>query len=318
MDKVDLAEVLADNSLVERIHEFLIFLSAERGLALNTVIAYRSDLLFYALFCRKKNYAFLGASSEQAVPAYLLDMQRRGLSSSTAARRLSVLRNFYHYWLREKVMSFDPTENVESRLGSKALPRVISMAEMDLLLEQPSGSKPLALRDKAMLELLYACGIRVSELVNLELNNLNLEEGYLRFLAKGDKERVVPIGRKALQALSIYLASGRPALLKGRSSAALFVNRSAQALTRQGFWKILRKYVQQSGLDLTISPHTFRHSFATHLLENGANLRSIQEMLGHADIATTQIYTHVSRREVKRVYRLSHPRGVKNKGEELK
>ncbi len=311
MDQTALNKALAENSLGERVQEFLIFLSAERGLVLNTVEAYRSDLFFYILFCRKKNYLPLGQSAAQAVPAYLLEMQHRGLSSSTAARRLSVLRAFYHYWVREKVLDFDPTENVESRLKAKTLPHVISMAEMDLLLEQPSGSRPLALRDKAMLELLYACGIRVSELVNLELNSLNLEEGYLRFWAKGDKERVVPVGCKALQALEIYLTLGRPALLKGRSSAALFVNRSAQALTRQGFWKILRKYVQQAGLDLEISPHTFRHSFATHLLENGANLRSIQEMLGHSDIATTQIYTHVSRREIKRVYRLSHPRGVR-------
>ncbi|MCL6639034.1 MAG: site-specific tyrosine recombinase XerD [Firmicutes bacterium] len=288
--------------------EFMDYLSVERGLAVNTLASYRFDLEGYLSFCRKQNVTEIGQAGRNTAMAYLFHLQVEGRLPTTISRRLAALKAFYRYLFREGIINEDPLAGLESPRPAQKLPRVLSVAEVDALLAQPRISKPAGLRDKAMLELLYATGVRVSELVSLNREHINLENGFIRCFGKGAKERMVPVGEIAGRFLREYLARGRNKLTREGNTEALFVNRHGSRLTRQGFWKIIKKYARLAGISREITPHTLRHSFATHLLENGADLRSVQEMLGHADISTTQIYTHMTGKRIREVYDRTHPR----------
>lgn len=289
------------------IHEFITYLSVERGLATNTLESYGRDLRQYSEYLEADS-GTLDAVSRSTIVGYLLHLQGQGKATATIARRLAALKAFYQFLLRERRINQDPTANLESPKLEKRLPKVLTVREVERLLAQPDPGQPAGMRDRAMLELLYATGIRVSELVSLSVVDVNLEMGYIRCSGKGAKERIVPLGSLAIQSCTEYLQGARPRLVKHESEQALFVNHHGHRLTRQGFWKIVKKYADDAKIEKEITPHTLRHSFATHLLENGADLRSVQEMLGHADISTTQIYTHVTKGRLKEVYARTHPR----------
>ncbi|MCL6448058.1 MAG: site-specific tyrosine recombinase XerD [Armatimonadetes bacterium] len=294
--------------LVDR---FLNYLLLERGLAENTLVSYKLDLADFSAFCQKEGLAPLSPEARQAVLLYLLKLKREGKAPATISRRLAALRSFYRFALSEGVMSLDPTSNLESPRIVDRLPQVLSIAEVESLLNQPRVTDPAGLRDKAMLELLYATGIRVSELISLELDQVNLQHGFIRCLGKGSKERIIPLGSVAAHYVSEYLIRARAKLTRGKLTSVLFVNRRGRRLTRQGFWKIIKRYAVAARIKKEIHPHTLRHSFATHMLENGADLRSVQELLGHADISTTQIYTHLTGARLKEIYDQAHPRALK-------
>ncbi len=292
-------------SLVE---EFIHYLAVERGLADNTLDSYNRDLKQFLGFLEKEKVKDVQKATRNMVMGYLLFLQKRGRATATVSRHLAALKSFYHFLLKEKYIEKDPTANLESPKLEKKLPRVLAVTEVETLLSQPRGSEPAGLRDKAMLELLYATGIRVTELIQLDVNHINVDMGYIRCFGKGSKERIVPVGSFARRCVDEYLLKVRAKLVKTKSEQALFVNQHGRRLTRQGFWKIIKKYAKRAGIAKEITPHTLRHSFATHLLENGADLRSVQEMLGHADITTTQIYTHLTKGRLREVYAKSHPR----------
>ena len=290
------------------IHEFINYLSVERGLALNTLESYGRDLRQYSQYLQVGDDTAFDLASRTQIVDYLMHLQQQGKATATIARRLAALKAFYQFLVREKYLDKDPTANLESPKLEKRLPKVLTVREVELLLAEPDPSSPSGLRDRAMLELLYATGIRVSELVSLNLPDVNLDMGYIRCSGKGSKERIVPMGSMAIASVREYLDHGRGRLVRDREEQALFVNHHGRRLTRQGFWKIVKKYAEDAKIEKEITPHTLRHSFATHLLENGADLRSVQEMLGHADISTTQIYTHITRGRIKEVYARTHPR----------
>jgi len=287
---------------------FLEYLSVERGLAKNTIEAYKRDLKSYIYYLRKKNIIDINSSNRAIIVAYLLQMQKSGKASSSISRTCAALRSFYQFLFREHVISEDPTIDLDTPKLEQRLPKVLNTEEVEKLLSQPDITTPLGLRDKSMLELLYATGMRVSELISLSVEDVNLETGFLRCMGKGSKERIIPVGSIALEYLKEYLSSVRKQLLNGKESKKLFFNRQGNPMTRQGFWKIIKKYSKQAGIYKKITPHTLRHSFATHLLENGADLRAVQEMLGHADISTTQRYTHLTQNRIKQIYDKTHPR----------
>ncbi|MEW6172850.1 MAG: site-specific tyrosine recombinase XerD [Bacillota bacterium] len=289
------------------LQEFLDFLQVERGLAQNTVWAYRSDITHFLGFVKERNFKIPGGLRD-AIQAYLLELQRAGLTAATVARRLAALKAFFGFLNRVERLNEDPTAELNSPKLIQRLPRVLTTEEVEKILVVPRVNTPTGLRDRAMLELAYATGVRVSELVGLNVENVNFESGYVRVFGKGARERVVPVGRIARRCLLEYLERGRQALCDGRARDALFVNRRGERLTRQAFWKLLKGYAKVSGVFKKLSPHTLRHSFATHLLENGADLRVVQELLGHADISTTQIYTHLTGKHLREVYDHSHPR----------
>jgi integrase/recombinase XerD len=280
----------------------------ERGLAVNTLESYGRDLRQYSEFLETDDESALDSVSRTTIVNYLLYLQSQGKATATIARRLAALKAFYQFLVREKRIHDDPTANLESPKLEKRLPKVLSVGEVERLLAQPDAGQAAGVRDRAMLELLYATGIRVSELVSLDVSDVNLEMGYIKCSGKGSKERIVPLGSLAIQSCRDYLGVARPRLVREREEQALFVNHHGHRLTRQGFWKIVKKYADDAKIEKEITPHTLRHSFATHLLENGADLRSVQEMLGHADISTTQIYTQVTRGRLKEVYAKAHPR----------
>ncbi|PKM47534.1 MAG: site-specific tyrosine recombinase XerD [Firmicutes bacterium HGW-Firmicutes-8] len=290
------------------VDEFIHYLAVERGLADNTLDSYNRDLNQFLGFLEKERVKDLHEATRNIIMAYMLCLQKRGRATATVSRHLAALKSFYHFLLREKYIEKDPTANLESPKIEKRLPRILTVNEVEMLLTQPEGVKPAGMRDKAMLELLYATGIRVTELISLDTLHINLDMGYIRCFGKGSKERIVPVGSFARKCVNEYLAKGRVKLVKNYSEQALFVNQHGRRLTRQGFWKIIKKYARWAGIAKEITPHTLRHSFATHLLENGADLRSVQEMLGHADITTTQIYTHLTKGHLREVYAKSHPR----------
>jgi integrase/recombinase XerD len=290
------------------IRNFLDYLAVEKGLAHNTIISYRSDLLFYRDFCKQIKINPLAENGRNGVAAYLTQMKRNGLSAATATRRLSSLRTFYTFLINEDIAVIDPTENMEVSKKPERLPRILSKSEVEKLLDFPVLSTAVQERDKAMLELLYATGARVSEIISLTQGSINLEEGYVRCTGKGSKERIIPIGPVAVFFVQAYLKKGRLELLANKDSQLLFLNRYGKGISRQSFWKIIKKYALINGIKKTITPHTLRHSFASHLLENGADLRSVQELLGHSDISTTQIYTHLSRSRLRKIYDKAHPR----------
>lgn len=290
------------------IQEFIDYLGHEKGLATNTLESYSRDLKQYYGFLSGDSTASLENVSQSTIVAYLMYLRKQGKATATIARRLAALKAFYQFLVKENYVSSDPTNDLSSPKLERKLPKVLTVSEVERLLNQPDLSTPAGKRDKAMLELLYATGIRVSELVNLNILDVDLKEGFVRCMGKGSKERVVPVGDIAVSALRTYLEGARSKLVADAKEKALFVNHHGKRLTRQGFWKIVKKYATQAQIRKEITPHTLRHSFATHLLENGADIRAVQEMLGHADISTTQIYTHVTKDRLKDVYAKSHPR----------
>jgi integrase/recombinase XerD len=287
---------------------FLNYLTVERGLARNTLEAYGRDLARYLDFLDRAGAAQPDQVTAATVLRFLAHLKEQGLSARSRARSLVALRMFHKFLLAEKLATVNPTAQVEAPRGLSRLPQTLAPAEVERLLSAPTGEEPRDLRDRAMFELLYATGLRVSELVGLKLGDLQLDVGYLVAFGKGSKRRIVPMGEAAVAELRHYLALGRP-FLDREASPYLFLNRAGQGLTRQGFWKIIKRRAREAGIGKNITPHTLRHSFATHLLENGADLRAVQTMLGHADIATTQIYTHVTRERLRQIHEKYHPRG---------
>lgn len=294
----------------EYLKHFLHYLAVERGLARNTLEAYERDLTsFLEYMSDKQGITTLDQVDRVHIVNYLMFLRESGRASSTVARTMTSIRSFFKFLVREQILAADPSIYMDTPKTDKKLPKVMNLEEVERLLDAPQVKEPAGIRDKAMLELLYASGIRVSELVSLNVGDLNLGMGFVRCIGKGSKERIIPLGRIALDWLDRYIQTARPKLLKDRlSEQALFVNRNGGRMTRQGFWKIIKQYGKEANIDKDITPHMLRHSFATHLLENGADLRAVQEMLGHSDISTTQIYTHVTKLRMKDVYNRTHPR----------
>jgi integrase/recombinase XerD len=291
--------------------DFLGYLEFERGLSRNTLEAYRTDLLQFGRWLDEHDLSaatVTGAEVSEWVAALAAGSGKPPASPATVHRKTACLRSFYRHLRREGVRDSDPTAAISSPRRGRKLPRVLSRDEIQKLLAAPSGTEPSALRDRALLELMYACGLRASEAIGLEVTDVDIDEGVLRARGKGSKERLVPIGRAAVEALRIYLERGRPPLVRNRPVSHLFVNFRGGPLTRQGLYKIVRRHAASVGLADKMSPHTLRHTFATHLLSGGCDLRSVQEMLGHADVATTQLYTHLSTDRLKDVYFKAHPR----------
>jgi integrase/recombinase XerD len=295
-----------EGSLAAEIRHFIDFCRIEKGLAANSLESYGRDLDRFSCFCGGADASV--PSSPEQIGQYLDSLYQAGCSARTVARHLTSLRNFYRHLQRERRMEDNPTELLSAPKATQAIPKFLNGAEVEKLLAAPPLDAPTGVRDRAMLQLLYACGLRVSELMLVELSNVNLEMGYLRVTGKGSKQRLIPMGEAAAAAITTYLATVRPALLKGRVSRFLFVTSRGTSMTRQGFWKLLAQYGKSVGIFHHLTPHVLRHSFATHLLEGGADLRSVQAMLGHADIGTTQIYTHVARGRLRRVVDEHHPR----------
>jgi integrase/recombinase XerD len=303
--------------------DFLAYLELERGLSRNTLEAYRSDLLQFGRFMQRRGVG-VTAAQHSDLAAFLAELSGTGSSAAggeisgavarppaaaaTLGRKVACLRSFYRHLRREGLIDHDPAAELHGPRKTQRLPRVLTRDEVARLLREPTGTEPLALRDRALLEVMYACGLRVSEVTGLEVSDIDLDEGMLRARGKGSKERLVPVGRHASSALSAYCARGRPVLLGARAESKLFLNRRGGGLSRQGLYKIVQGHARGAGLEARMSPHTLRHSFATHLLAGGCDLRSLQEMLGHADLATTQVYTHLSAERLKDAYFSAHPR----------
>ena len=292
-----------EKNLVE---SFLDFLQKDKKLSDNTLQSYNRDIKLYCNYLDINNLDPV-KTTEDDLSDYLESLKENGKAVSTVSRNLASLRSFYQYLYRTKVVTEDPTINLESPKIERKLPKVLSSEQVELLLEQPKCVDLKGYRDKAMLELVYATGIRVTELISLNIADINLESGYIKCAGK-TKERIIPIGTLAVNALKEYVEKSRNILLKDENDQALFVNVNGHRLTRQGFWKIIKQYKTQANIDIDITPHTLRHSFAVHLLENGAELRAIQEMLGHSDISSTQVYAQIGQNRIKDVYMKSHPR----------
>jgi integrase/recombinase XerD len=289
--------------LNEFTQDFLSFIQVERGYSLNTVASYRLDLEQFAAFAGEG----FPKIEREVVQAYLQHLSEKVFSRTSIERKLASLKSFYHYLVGEGTVEVDPTSDFKLPKKAKRLPKALSIGDTVKLITSPRGNDPWALRDSAILELLYATGMRASELTALNLDDINLEVSFIRCFGKGSKERVVPVGKAAIRAIKDYLEKGRPNFPQ-KDKAAFLLDKNGERLTRQGLWLIIKKHVKKQGLREKTSPHTLRHSFATHLLEKGADLRSVQEMLGHSDIATTQIYTSVSRERLKKMYNQAHPR----------
>ncbi len=293
-----------------RVDAFLDYITVEKGLAENTVGSYGRDLSELRTYAVTQGLDDVCQAGTRHIVGFLASLRERGLSARSQARILTTLRHFYRFLEREEALpSGDPTAHLLLPKIGRALPQAPTRAQVDAVLDKPDAATPLGARDRAMLELLYATGLRVSELVNLEVKQVNLEAGFLRVRGKGGRERVVPLGTKAREKIQAYLDNARPELLKGRSSSYMFVARAGKPMTRQAFWHLLKGYALQSLEGGHIYPHAMRHAFATHLLDGGADLRAVQAMLGHVDIATTQIYTHLSSERLREVHKKFHPRG---------
>lgn len=290
------------------LEDFVHYLTFEKELSKNTLESYKRDIEQFFQYLQEKQIHDMKDTNKTTVITYLLYLQKKGKATSTISRNLASIRSFSQFLLSEKYISKDPTINLETPKSEKKLPSVLSLKEVELLLSQPAENTEKGIRDKAMLELLYATGIRVSELVSLDFNNLSLDMGYIRCLGGSSKDRIIPIGTMAKNAMENYINNCRHKLIKEEEEPALFVNYHGYRLTRQGFWKIIKSYTQKAKINKKITPHTLRHSFATHLIQNGADLRSVQEMLGHSDISTTQVYTLITKNKIKDVYNKAHPR----------
>ena len=292
----------------ELIDTFLNYLSVERGLASNTIIAYREDLNNYLGFIEKSHIEALSKISKDNITNFMLSQRDSGIAPNSVARRLAAIRMFHRFLARERILKTDPSTLIDSPKLWKRIPDTLSVNEVEALIAQPNVHETQGVRDRAILETLYATGMRVSEAVNLKKDNVNLDIGFLRCIGKGNKERIVPLGKKAIASINRYLQVSRPKFLKDKTSEFMFLSRSGKKISRQSFWKLIKKYAKLARIKKPIKPHTLRHSFATHLLEGGADLRSVQEMLGHSDISTTQIYTHINKDRLKSVHKQFHPR----------
>ena len=292
----------------EALDYFIMFLKVERGLAQNTIEAYSRDLAKFADFLPEKAQNTIEKINPLNIHSYVADLTEQGLSDRSRARCTSALRTFFKFVTRERFIAVNPMGTIRSPKAMNKLPNFLNEEEVETLLDAPKADNPRGARDKAMLEVLYATGLRVSELIGLKTHEVNTTVGYLQTIGKGNKERVVPLGTKALEVLDLYMHEFRPVLEGKIPSFYIFLSRRGKPMTRQWFWKIIKRYGLQTGITKQISPHVLRHSFATHLLGNGADLRSLQLMLGHADISTTQIYTHITRRRLQEIHRKYHPR----------
>jgi integrase/recombinase XerD len=291
------------------INRFLVYLSAEKGLTPNTLLAYRRDLQKFTDELQKQSISSPEQIDRKTILQFMSGLSASSLAPCSVTRHISTLRTFFKFIASEGISHRDPMAHIHGPRQTLRLPRALPFGEVEALLNLSKGEAPLSMRDDTMIELLYATGLRVSELVGLPESSVNLEAGYLMAWGKGSKERIVPIGQVALEKLSYYRTSVRPMILKSRASTDLFVTLRGRKMSRQAFWKQLKRYARQAGIQRTITPHMLRHSFATHLLANGADLRSVQMMLGHADLSSTQIYTHVTREGLKKIHEKSHPRG---------
>ncbi|WP_238482664.1 site-specific tyrosine recombinase XerD [Lederbergia galactosidilytica] len=294
----------------DEMQDFIHFMTVEKGLSQNTIVSYKRDLKRYLEYLQQvEQLQALNDVTRIHIIQFLGFLKKEGKSSKTLARHIASIRAFHQFLLRDRVVDHDPSVHLETPKMERKLPQVLSFQEVENLLNTPDPMTSYGIRDKAMMELLYATGIRVSELINLDLDNVHLTMGFVRCIGKGDKERIIPLGQMASDAVAHYLRESRPKLRKTKyKTEALFLNHHGNRLTRQGFWKIIKKLATEANIEKDLTPHTLRHSFATHLLENGADLRAVQEMLGHADISTTQIYTHVTKTRLKDVYTKYHPR----------
>ncbi|OQY51852.1 MAG: site-specific tyrosine recombinase XerD [Desulfobacteraceae bacterium 4572_89] len=293
------------DSWTERYIDFLII---EKGLSSNSIESYSTDLAEYIGFLEKNQIFEKNQVGTAAILAWLVHLANRGLSAKSRARHLVTIRGFYKYLINEKLLSSNPVKGVDIPKIGLALPKIMSIEEVEALLDAGDIKKPKELRNVAMIEIMYGAGLRVSELISLKLQDLNLEAGILRVMGKGSKERIIPLGSKAKSITRQWIDQARPLVLKHTPSQYVFVARAGKPMTRQAFWKIIKKYTVLAGISKNITPHTLRHSFATHLLEGGADLRSVQTMLGHSDISTTQIYTHISREYLIKMHKKFHPR----------
>ena len=293
----------------ELIDSFLDYLSVERGLAKNTIISYRLDLRTYLDFIATLGITALSKIAKNNITDFMFSQKEKGITPTSISRRLAAIRMFHRFLAREKILKEDPTNLIDSPKLWKKIPDTLSLNEVEALIAQPDPLDKQGARDRAILETLYATGMRVSEAVNLRKDNVNLDVGFLRCIGKGNKERVIPLGKKAIHSIERYLEFSRPEFLRTKKlSEFLFLNRSGNKISRQSIWKIIKRCAAKAKIKKLIKPHTLRHSFATHLLERGADLRSVQEMLGHSDIATTQIYTHINKDRLKSVHKMFHPR----------
>ncbi|PIQ88101.1 MAG: site-specific tyrosine recombinase XerD [Candidatus Omnitrophica bacterium CG11_big_fil_rev_8_21_14_0_20_43_6] len=292
----------------ELIDSFLDYLSVERALAKNTILAYRADLNLYLDFIDQLGIPILSKVSKNDIVEFMLAQKGQGVSPTSIARRLAAIRMFHRFLARERVLKNDPTTLIDSPKLWKKVPDTLSLNEVEALIAQPDPRDHQGSRDKAILETLYATGMRVSELSSLKTNNVNLDIGFLRCIGKGNKERIIPLGKKAIHSINRYLEFSRPHFLKQKTSEFIFISRSGARLSRQSVWKLIKRYAKEAKIKKLIKVHTLRHSFATHLLERGADLRSVQEMLGHSNISTTQIYTHIDKDRLKTIHKMFHPR----------
>jgi integrase/recombinase XerD len=292
----------------ELIESFLDYLSVERGLSKNTIVSYRKDLDLFTGFLKHRHIESLAKTNREDITNFMQQQKISGLSSNSIARRLQAVKGFYRFLVRERILKNDPTSLMESPKLWKKIPESLSLNEIEALLSQPNLRDKLGIRDKAILETMYATGMRVSEAANLKLEGINLDVGFLRCIGKGNKERIIPLGKKAQIAIKRYIETTRGRLKKNQENEFLFLNRFGKKISRQMLWKIIKKYAREARIKKPIRPHILRHSFATHLLERGADLRSVQEMLGHSDISTTQIYTHINKDRLKMIHKTFHPR----------
>ncbi|KKI58560.1 MULTISPECIES: site-specific tyrosine recombinase XerD [Staphylococcus] len=290
------------------IEEYLKFIQIEKGLSENTIGAYRRDLKKYQLYMQEQKIAHIGFIDRQTIQECLGSLIDQGASAKSIARFISTIRSFHQFALREKYAAKDPTVLIETPKYEKKLPDVLDVEEVIQLLETPDLTKNNGYRDRTILELLYATGMRVTELIQIEIDDVNLIMGFVKVFGKGNKERIIPLGDTVIEYLDTYINNVRPQLLKKTVTNVLFLNLHGRPLTRQGIWKLIKQYGLRANINKTLTPHTLRHSFATHLLENGADLRAVQEMLGHSDISTTQLYTHVSKTQIRQMYNQFHPR----------
>ena len=297
-----------DRDTQQLLDDYLDHLRVEKGLAMNTLEAYSRDLVDFTGWVETTLARSIGELHEEDLRFYLVQLTQKGISSRSIVRKISSLRGLYRFLFKENKIDSDPTQLLEAPRIGVGLPKDLSLEEVERLLAEPDPSTPLGIRDQAMLEILYATGLRISELLSLCLKDLNLEVGYLVAYGKGKKERLVPVGELAREKLNRYLNSARPGLCKSGKVPYVFLNRSGKKLSRQGFWKLIHQYALKAGISSPVTPHVLRHSFATHLLERGADLRSVQLLLGHANISTTQIYTHLNRERLKKIYQQYHPR----------